>query len=283
MNKNTLHFDNNTICSIIKGAGESVIRPYFRSLEKGDIRKKEGGEVVTIADEKTEQYLIQHLIKEYPETTFVGEETMAKNPSISSRINTDEWVWIIDPIDGTINFATGKPLFCIILSLIHYGETVAAWMFDVMNDRMFASWKGQGVTVNGKNVQSIASSPGSKELSDMVGYTRPQFFPRRYRDTMKENISCFKDITSHRCASHDYIGMIDGKADFSLYNKMKPWDHLAGSLMIEELGGKVARVQGEQPYRADSFLDPDARGLLIASSPDLWDTVYNTIFKNLAL
>ncbi len=274
-----LPIDIYQVSYIIRRASEAVIKPYFRKLSTCDICQKSDdvGDIVTIADEKAEQVLVQGLAPLIPNAGFLGEEMFADDPSIANGFMEKQWVWVIDPIDGSRNYAEGSVVFSVVVALLNYGRPVGGWIYDVMNDRMAITVKDKGVTLD-----NIPLAPFNVDIpaEEMHGYARANYFPTKIHPIIHNNFKKFHSISKHCCASHDYLGLLCGKGDFSLYAMLKPWDHVAGCLMVEELGGKARRLQGFKPYKADCFLEPEARGLLISTTPNNWQTAHDTLFKD---
>ena len=109
--------DLDRLAAIVAETAASDIMPHFRQLAARDIRDKAPGDLVTIADEAAETTLTRRLADLLPGSLVVGEEATAADPSILNRLSTDEPVWIIDPVDGTTNFAAGLPIFAVIVGL----------------------------------------------------------------------------------------------------------------------------------------------------------------------
>jgi fructose-1,6-bisphosphatase/inositol monophosphatase family enzyme len=130
------------------------LTPRFRMLAKEDIRLKGPGDVVTVADVASEQRLAAGLAKILPGVPVVGEEAVEKEPGLVDLIGrAGEACWIVDPLDGTNNFAAGRDRFAMIVCLVQDTVAVGGWILDVPRGRMAVALKGQGVRLDGTPVQ----------------------------------------------------------------------------------------------------------------------------------
>src|SRR5258708_5591634 len=149
--------------------------PRFRTLSKEEIRFKRPGDVVTVADVASEQRLAVGLARILPGVPVVGEEAVEKDPGLVDLIGRPgEACWIVDPLDGTANFAAGKDRFAMIICLVQDRSAVAGWILDVPRGRMAVARKGQGVAVDGTPVR------GKPPERPLIGYVGPK--PRKAVD-----------------------------------------------------------------------------------------------------
>ena len=119
---------------IIRAVAAAEILPRYEKLERHEINEKHAGEIVTAADIASEAKLIAALTDLLPGSVVVGEEGFAADPTIIEHLSRDAAVWIIDPLDGTRNFAEGRPTFAVIIALVVRGETQAGWIYDPVAD-----------------------------------------------------------------------------------------------------------------------------------------------------
>jgi fructose-1,6-bisphosphatase/inositol monophosphatase family enzyme len=260
--------DNEKVSQILKDAADKYIRPRFGTLKDEHVYTKTGpNDLVTIADQETEAALEKILPTLLPGSMVLGEEAVAEG-RISTDIldDPDNIVWVVDPVDGTYNFRHGREHFGMIVALVAGGEVIKGWIYDIPGDRMMIAEKGAGTTINGQKY----SVPQGRSLSDVSGFV---FAQKRYAelDAFEKQV---KSICTLRCAAHEYFHIVEGKADFSISNKTKPWDHLAGTLAVREAGG-IAKLWGGDDYNA-----PHTGGsLLTANSDALWQEVYQGILR----
>ena len=139
------------IVALMRRVSAEVILPRYQTLAAHEVIAKAANDMVTIADTEAEAMLAEGLAAILPEAAIVGEEAVHADPALASRLDTG-LCWIIDPIDGTNNFAAGKPPFGIILALSDGGETQSGWIYDPLQDRLCIAHKGHGAFVNGERI-----------------------------------------------------------------------------------------------------------------------------------
>ncbi|VAW00278.1 Inositol-1-monophosphatase [hydrothermal vent metagenome] len=250
-----------SVLEIMRQASQKIILPHYQNLRAGDVQEKSPGDYVTIADKLSEEFLTEKLTALLPGATIVGEEAVSENLEIMDSLN-DELVWIIDPIDGTGNFANGKPLFGIIIALSKSGKTMAGWLYEPLTDRICHAEKGVGAYINGRRVM-VKQISGNKPIAALAtGFMTPD-----QREAVLNRVNPKYEIVDiPRCAAEQYPRLVLGTNQISVFERTLPWDHAAGVLFLNEAGGKAARWDGS-PY-----LPGDGRtGMLGASSPKLWE------------
>ena len=246
----------------IEEVAAQEILPRFKRLGDGDVREKAPGQVVTVADESSERRLIAALTCLLPGSRVVGEETVETDPASLANLLADDPVWIIDPLDGTANFAQGKPCFAVLVALAHRGETVQGWLHDPIGGATVVAEKGAGAfSGSGQRLRVAADVP----LSAMTGFAVVRFLPPEQRRHVEAHRARLGGIETLMCAGHEYLDLLRGERHFSMYRRTKPWDHAAGTLAVLEAGGHAARHDGA-PYR----LAQTSGGLLVAADPDSW-------------
>lgn len=249
-----------SVLSVMKEAATRAILPRYRTLTASDIVNKAADDVVTVADNESEAILAEGLAKLLPEAAIVGEEAAHADPSIMSHL-ADRLCWIVDPLDGTNNFAAGKPPFGILVALAEAGETVAGWIYDPLKDRFCHATRGKGAFIGENRVTSQASS-----LNPPIAAISLVFMDQAHRAAVKAHIAPhYAMVDIPRCAAEQYPRLVLGENDVSIFERTLPWDHAAGVLFTNEAGGMAARMDGS-PYRVDE----DRTGLIGAASPALW-------------
>lgn len=249
---------------VILDAVERAIMPRYQALSAAEISDKGGNELVTIADCEAEEILAEGLARIMPEATIVGEEAASADPSLLNRLG-DDLCWIIDPVDGTNNFAQGKGPFGVLIALSERGETMAGWIYDPLSGRFCHAIKGGGAFLLGEQVHALTSgrSPPIAAISTV-------FMDQAKREAMRIHIAPHYTLVDiPRCAAEQYPRLAFGQNDVSIFERTLAWDHAAGVLFLNEAGGKAARLDG-RPYRVDEAHLP---GLIGAASPALFDTL----------
>lgn len=241
--------DADRVAALMRETAAAELLPRFRNLAREEIRQKRPGDFVTVADVASEQRLASGLARIPPGVPVVGEEAVEADPGLVELIGRNgETCWIVDPLDGTSNFAHGRDRFAMIVCLVHDGVTVGGWILDVPNNRMAIALRGEGVTLESKRVTGHGTNGKPKGL---VGFRIRKEFDRQLTDSQR---SRFGELTTLNCAGREYIEILSGQYDFSLYRMTKPWDHAAGALMLEEAGGAAMRFNG-QPFRPADKID----------------------------
>lgn len=262
--------DPDKVAAIIRDVAATEIVPRFRSLSKADIREKGPGDLVTVADEAAERVLTARLTDLLPGSVVVGEEACAADPSVLDRINAgDDPVWIIDPVDGTANFAGGRPVFAVLLALAVGGRTVAGWIYDPIGERMAITERGQGAWMAGQRLRALPGGP----LPSLRGSLSTKFFPPPEKKRLEALRPHFASTYRLFCAAHEYLNLLTGKGQFACYNRIMPWDHAAGALAYAEAGGLVAKWDG-RPYHPGDI----SGGILMAGDQETWTALRHFLF-----
>jgi fructose-1,6-bisphosphatase/inositol monophosphatase family enzyme len=241
--------DAQRVAELMRETAAAELLPRFRNLAEGEVREKRPGDVVTVADVASEQRLAVGLAKILPGVPVVGEEAVEKDAGLVDLIGRPgERCWVVDPLDGTANFAAGRDRFAMIVCLIDDRATVGGWILDVPNDRMAIALKGQGVVLDGR---PAVGEPPRRPLQGLLAPRVHREFDRQLPQDQRQRLGALSTL---RCAGREYIEMLSGTYDFNLYRRTKPWDHAAGALMMSEAGGQAIRLKGT-PYRPAEPID----------------------------
>lgn len=243
------HRQLETLAEILRAAAEKEIMPRFRRLESGGVREKSSAlDLVTDADEKAEWMIRDAVAKAFPDALFVGEESVARDAGLLDGIAEAPLSIIVDPIDGTSNFAWGLPLFGVMAGIAAKGETVAGIILDPVEHDSLRAIRGEGAwrhDERGGTRRLRAASPAP--LGELTGLTSWYHLPEPERSRLAANLAKIKAAFSYRCAAYEYRLIAEGSCHFSVFSKLMPWDHAAGVLLHEEAGGYCARLDGS-PY-----------------------------------
>lgn len=249
------------VSALIRTVAREVVLHHYQDLAQHQIAEKTPGDLVTVADKESEKRLSAGLADILPGASIVGEEAVAADPALIERVN-DSTAWIIDPIDGTHNFAHGHPPFGIIIALVEGGETVAGWLYDPLADRMCHAVLGGGAFIDDELVQARESGEPLP-----IAAISTMYIPEPRRAALARAIDGrFTMVDIPRCAAEQYPRLVLGQNDVTLFERTLPWDHAAGVLFTLEAGGHAARLDGS-PYRPGD----QRRGMLAAASPAMWD------------
>ena len=272
----TLPLDVARLADLLRQAAKAEILPRFRRLGSGDIRSKsEATDLVTEGDEAAERMLRREIEALVPNALFVGEETVAADPALLGRLPDADFAVVVDPIDGTFNFASGIPAFGVMASVVWKGETVAGIIYDPMGDDWVMAEKGGGAFLRRPDGEAIRLAVGeATNLEAMVGLASAGYFYGETRKKLLCNLAKVRFFANYRCAAHEYRTFASGHVHFMMYNKLMPWDHLAGALIAEEAGGYVRRFDGStyRPNHVDG-------GILIATDAESWQLLRREILE----
>jgi len=235
--------------------------PRFRMLDAAEIEEKAPDELVTIADKESEIALTEGLTRLLAGSRVVGEEAVSADASLLDGIGQGA-VWIVDPIDGTANFAAGETPFGIMVALAVDGVSEAAWLYDPVLDRMCSAGRGLGAFVNGARVQARTSG----ETVPVAGLSTKYLPPELREDIERRAEGRMRCVGIPRCAAEQYPRVMLGTNDLALFWRTHVWDHAPGALILQESGGRIARFDGT-PYD----ITQTGKGLLAAASPAMWD------------
>ena len=266
------------IVEAVRDVARAEIMPRFRALSPGDVETKTGPEdLVTVADTAAEDALTRRLAEILPGVAVVGEEAVESDPTILDQLARPDPCLVIDPIDGTWNFAHGLAVFGVIVALREAGKTVMGLLYDPVCDDWMIARQGQGahfVRADGSRV--ALSTRAAREPGMETGYLSLGLFVHRRQEALAPLLPAFSRVQSLRCSLHEYRTLAAGHVDWLVAAGSKPWDHLAGQLVVEEAGGAWGTLAGG-PY------DPTNREqvLLATAAPERLDTLRETLSQPL--
>jgi fructose-1,6-bisphosphatase/inositol monophosphatase family enzyme len=256
------------VVALMREVARDIVMPRYRNLADHEISEKAADDYVTIADKESELRLAEGLSAILPEAGIIGEEACAADPAILERAGTG-LNWIIDPIDGTGNFASGNPPFGIMIALADSGTTLAGWILDPLTGRLCHAMLGGGSHIDGEQVVARESGDDLPIAALAVYFMTPE----ERADIQRRADGAFAIVDIPRCAAEQYPRLVLGQNDVSVFARTLPWDHAAGTLLVNEAGGCCQRLDGA-PYLVGDL----RRGLLGASSPRLWDKAAGLLF-----
>jgi myo-inositol-1(or 4)-monophosphatase len=206
---------------------------------KGDIN------LVTEMDTRSERAVIGTLRASFPDHGIIAEE----ETTIRSGSG---YTWIIDPLDGTTNYAHGYPCFSVSIALEHEGDVITGVVYDPMRDELFAAQKEQGAYLNGKRIKvSIVDTLIKSLLATGFPYDR-KVSEKNNLDYFHDLLMASQEVRRDGSAALDLCSVAAGRFDGFWELKLKPWDVAAGSLIVREAGGRVTDLS-DKPF--DIFAD----------------------------
>jgi myo-inositol-1(or 4)-monophosphatase len=247
-----------------RAAGNIIIRQFDRAQDL-PASEKSKNDYVTEVDRQAEAVIIDTLLKAFPKHAILAEESGTRGNS--------EYVWIIDPLDGTTNFMHGFPHFAVSIALQHKGKLQQAVIYDPFRQELFTSSRGDGAYLNDRRIRV-------SKRKNLEGALLGTGFPfgesaniDRFIKTCRILMPLTAGIRRAGAATLDlaYIacGRLDGFWEFGL----KPWDIAAGALLIEEAGGLVSDIKGE-----DSYLES---GNVLTAAPGIHEAMLSLLGDNL--
>ena len=211
-----------------------------RLWSKLDISYKGEIDLVTEVDRRCEELIVGHLKGAFPEHSFLAEEDSYQSGSLPFK-------WIVDPLDGTTNYAHGFPWFCVSIALEHEGEVLLGVIYHCMMDELFTAVKGRGAFLNGSTIRVSARKPlRSSLLATGFPYDRTRDNENNFGNFVNFQLAA-RAVRRAGAAALDLAYVAAGRLDGYWECKLKPWDVAAGSLLVAEAGGELSNHAGE-PY-----------------------------------
>lgn len=262
------------VARILREAARSEILPRFRALPDHAIRAKSSPlDLVTDADVAAEAAISRALARAFPGATIVGEEAASRDPAMLDSLGDAALAFVVDPIDGTKNYASGLPLFGVMAAVLERGETVAGVIVDPIGDDWACAAAGRGAWLeraDGTRRPLAVATPRPPDES--LGIVSWMFLSPPLKASVTANLPRVAGACDYRTAAHEYRLAAAGHYDFLLFGKLAPWDHLAGTLIHREAGGYCACLDGSA-YRWSST----GEGLLCAADEASWRALRETL------
>lgn len=211
--------------------------------------KANSRDLLTLLDPLCEKTIRETILEEYPQHDFLGEESVAPGPEASAaalaELSSKEWLWIVDPIDGTTNFVHGMPLCMPSIACAYKGHVVAAVIFDVHRNEMFSATRGGGAFVNGEKMKV----GGQSQLSDAVvamGSPPGEVSMDMSLKGIQTIMPLCRTIRMLGSAALMLAWVAQGRLTAYWEYDLSSWDVAAGSLLIEEAGGRITNLENEK-------------------------------------
>ena len=223
--------------TLLLGAIRAAGRVLSRRFGKVGYRQKRRADLLTVADLESQRLILGRVRRAFPDDDWIAEEK-------ERRDSGAEYTWIVDPLDGTTNFAHGYPASCVSIGVLRRGRPVLAGVYDPFRDELFFAEKGRGTRLNGRPVRVTRTPRVSRSLL-ITGFAydraeRADFYLARFKAFMRR---CH-DIRRSGTAALDMAWVAAGRADGFWEFELSPWDVAAGWLLVEEAGGKVTGFDG---------------------------------------
>lgn len=267
-------FDDKTVdwlLALLAEAAATEIMPRWRRLAASDVRQKTSAiDLVTEADVNAERFVTARLRERFPNAVVIGEEAHAEDPSVLDGLQGANLAFVLDPVDGTLNFASGLPLFGVMLAVVAKGETVFGAIHDPVGKDFLLASRGAGAwTRHSDGRMERCRVAAAVPVTEMSGVVSWGYMDEPERSLLLNNLSQFKGGFNFRCAAHEYRLLATGHGHFAAYSKLMPWDHLPGVLIHAEAGGYSAHFDGS-PYLPRDI----AGGVLAAPDRESWQELH---------
>lgn len=243
----------------------AIINRAADNLDVLTIRHKSLNDLVSEVDRASEETIIETLKGAYPDHAILAEESGASGDS--------EYVWIIDPLDGTTNFLHGLPIYCVSIAMTHKGQLQHGVIFDPTRNDLYTASRGRGAYLNDRRLRV---SKRDKLIDGLIGTG----FPFRMFDHVEPYTAMLKDFMSKTAgvrrpgaAALDLAAVAAGRLDGFWEIGLAPWDMAAGALMIQEAGGLIGDLEGNEKYMES--------GRVVAGSPKIFAQMLGTIQPHL--
>jgi myo-inositol-1(or 4)-monophosphatase len=229
MNRRSLLID------VLRRAGAVLSRRFGKVA----YREKRRADLVTAADLESQKLILAALRGAFPEDDFKAEEDAV-------RLTGAERLWLIDPLDGTANYAHGYPVSCVSIGVLRGGRPELGGVYDPFRDELFLAERGKGATLNGRRLH-VSRAPRVAQSLLITGFAydraeRPDFYLARF----KAFLTRAHDVRRSGSAALDMAWIAAGRADGFWEFSLNPWDVAAGWLLVEEAGGKVTDFDGRR-------------------------------------
>ncbi len=245
---------------VVRQVADAEIASRFQRLAPSDVMGKPSVEdptdLVTAADRAAEAELTLRLPELVPGSIVVGEEAVSADPSVLERLRGSSPVWVVDPLDGTRNFAAGRGPFGSMVALVERGELIAAAIYLPLLGQMYLAERGLGAYCD--RVRIPPRAPATDVLSGTV-YVR--YMPETAGAAVTTRASQHRQLPDVMCAAHEYTELASGRKDYVHYFRLLPWDHAPGALLVREAGGIVRHPDGREydlfDQRESTLVTPD--------------------------
>lgn len=251
-------------CLCCKAVTETAayIKSNIGTVQENQIEFKSFNSLVSHIDKTAENLLKTELLKILPNSGFIAEESEAENIE-------NDYVWIIDPLDGTTNFLHQLPFFAISVGLRYKDEIVVGIVYDIVHEELFYAWKNGGAYMNGTSIK-VSDRPSLDQCLAATG------FPYYNFDWMEAYLRCFRYFMHNTrgvrrigSAALDLAYVACGRFDFYFEYSLQSWDMAGGILLVSEAGGMVTDIKGGKEELTN--------GSVIASNPHVFQAVLEII------
>lgn len=258
------------VLNLVRRAARAEILPRWRKTDTLDVQSKSHAmDLVTAADTAAEAMITRGLQRAFPSALIVGEEATAADPSLRDRIAEAELCFLIDPVDGTWNFAHGIATFGTIVAACRFGRPVFGLIYDPLaDDVVTADLDGPARFAPSLGAPRTLTTAVPKPFAELVGYFHLKLFAPELQPKVAALYPRLAKPGSLHCSAHEYRMIAQGAVDFVVSPQQTPWDHAAGVCIVEQAGGHAAMLDG-----SDYSAALTEGVLIVAGSKAVWESV----------
>ncbi|WP_100623003.1 inositol monophosphatase family protein [Candidatus Coxiella mudrowiae] len=246
-----------------RNAARIIVR-FVDRLDTVDVKEKHQNDFVTQVDQLSEQEIIQTIQKAYPDHTILAEES-------GLHKSKNDFIWIIDPLDGTINFIHGFPQIAISIALKYRDKLSVAVVYDPLRQELFTATQGGGAQLNNRKIRVSTRTKINEALVGTGFHFKEKALFQTYLKLFETIFPQTASVRRSGAAALDLAYVAAGRLDGFWEMALKPWDMAAGILLITEAGGFVGDFQGKNDYMEN--------GNLIGGNPKIYKTLNELISK----
>lgn len=265
----TMNLDLDALINIIRDAAREELLPRFANVAYS---QKADGSIVTEADTVMQDRLEQALLLLMPNSLILGEEMTTENQQqllVDHGERGEQGLWVVDPLDGTRNFAAGIPVFCVSVAWMMHGEVVAGVIYDPMRDECFSAVLGEGAWLNGQPLLANYAELRLKQCIAVIDF-------KRLAPTLANCLAASPPYASQRSfgsGALDWCWLAAQRYQLYLHGNQKLWDYAAGELILKEAGGMSCLLTGEQVVQITQL----SRSVVAACQSSVFDLWWNWV------
>lgn len=238
--------------------GGKILRDNFGKLEESQIHLKGAHDIVTEIDKKVEAMYADEIRKAFPDHGIIGEEGTSENPD-------QEFLWVLDPLDGTKNYSVENPFFCTSICLLQNKDPIISVIHEPITDNLYYATKGEGAFVNGKPIHVSKKEDMRESMILYCHAAKPEAIREAERYVVELKLAT-KDAARLRSAGSEMALVAKGACEAYLMNQLPLWDLAAGALLVREAGGKATDFEGNE-WR------PDSSNILVSNGSQIHEDI----------
>ena len=267
------------ILQLMQEAADKLMVPKFGHLTKEAIQVKADKSLVTEVDHAVEAFLIEALTRLHPGSAVLGEEGFEADAARAQALLSTQPVWVVDPLDGTSNFAAGKKGWGILISYVERGIVQMIFALDPIAQQTLVVIRSQGVLLNGvKTTASVTAKP----LSQLKGVAWFQVVDTDIVAAYKNNGRQFQELADGTLMSIEVaFAFLKGEVDFVVSDTTKPWDLLPAVLLLEEIGGRAGKLPAGSGFTGEALMTMKQPALLTRHAAQ-WQEIKTVLFAGIS-